>query len=97
MHKEKQTGLSQAIKEAGGRNEKAVMALLDVETLKASKDQTEDIKKALETAKESDAYLFGANEPINNPVGSTGGTEIQGMGDDMSAVRMAMGLPAKKE
>ena len=82
--------VSDAIKEAGGRNDKAIMALLDIDSLK-------DIKKALEAAKESDAYLFGANEPINNPVGSTGGTEIQGMGDDMSAVRMAMGLPAKKE
>ena len=89
--------VSDAIKEAGGRNDKAIMALLDIDSLKASKDQSADIKKALEAAKESDAYLFGANEPINNPVGSTGGTEIQGMGDDMSAVRMAMGLPAKKE
>ncbi len=47
--------LKAAIKTAGGRNEKAVMALLDVDALKASKDQTADIKKALDTAKESDA------------------------------------------
>lgn len=40
--------------------EKSVMALLDVDALKASKNQTEDIKKALETVKESDAYLFGS-------------------------------------
>ena len=66
--------LKEAIKAAGGRNEKAVMALLDVEALKASKDQTEDIKKALETAKESDAYLFGADEPIKNAIGPTGGS-----------------------
>lgn len=87
--------LTRAIKEVGGRNEKAVMALLDVETLKASKDQTEDIKKALETAKESDAYLFGANEPINNPVGATGGTGGTGSQDGLSAMRAAMGLPAE--
>ena len=87
--------LTKAIKEAGGRNEKAVMALLDVETLKASKDQTEDIKKALETAKESDAYLFGANEPINNPVGATGGTGGTGSQDGLSAMSSAMGLPAE--
>ena len=36
------------------------MALLDVEALKASKDQSADIKKALDAARESDAYLFGA-------------------------------------
>lgn len=89
--------LEKAINASGGRNAKAIRALLDIEGLKKSKDQTEDIKKALEAAKESDAYLFGANEPINNPVGATGGTEIQGMGDDMSAIRAAMGLPAKNE
>ena len=53
--------LTTSIKDAGGRNAKAIMALLDIDALKASKDQTEDIKKALESAKKSDAYLFGAN------------------------------------
>ena len=86
--------LSTAIKSAGGRNEKAVISLLDVESLKKSKDQTEDIKKALEAVKASDAYLFGANEPINNPVGPTGGPSG---GDDLSAIRAAMGLPAEKK
>ena len=47
---------------AGGRNEKAVMAMLDMDALKESKNQSEDIKKALETVKESDAYLFGSGE-----------------------------------
>ena len=84
--------LKEAIKTAGGRNEKAVMALLDVEALKASKDQTEDIKKALETAKESDAYLFGADEPINNPVGPTGGG-TGGSDSMLAAMRAAAGLP----
>ncbi|MRN26508.1 hypothetical protein EAI30_18100, partial [Romboutsia ilealis] len=86
--------LKAAIKEAGGRNEKAVMALLDVEQLKASKDQSEDIKKALETAKESDAYLFGADEPFSNPVGATGGS-TGGEGDSLASIRAAMGLPAE--
>lgn len=84
--------LKEAIKAAGGRNEKAVMALLDVDTLKASKDQTEDIKKALETAKESDAYLFGADEPIKNPIGPTGGG-AGGSDSMMAAMRAAAGLP----
>lgn len=70
--------LKEAIKTAGGRNPKAVLGMLDVEKLKASKDQTEDIKKALNAVKESDAYLFGADEPINNPVGPTG-TVITGL------------------
>lgn len=86
-----------AIKEAGGRNEKSVMALLDVDALKASKNQTEDIKKALETVKESDAYLFGSDEPFMNPVGPTGGNGGGTGGDSLSAIRAAMGLPPKKD
>ena len=88
--------LKEAIKTAGGRNAKSVMALLDIDALKASKDQSEDIKKALEKVKESDAYLFGADEPFLNPVGPTGGTGSEG-GDSMAAIRAAMGLPAKKD
>ena len=79
--------LKEAIKAAGGRNDKAVMALLDVEALKASKDQSADIKKALDAAMESDAYLFGADEPFQNPVGATGGKPPMGNGkklEDMS-------------
>lgn len=87
--------LKEAIKTAGGRNAKSVIALLDVDALKSSKDQSEDIKKALEKVKESDAYLFGADEPFLNPVGPTGGSGSGG--DSMAAIRAAMGLPAKKD
>lgn len=88
--------LKSAIKAAGGRNEKAVMALLDIDALKQSKDQSADIKKALDTAKESDAYLFGANEPFLNPVGATGGGQDSGL-SNLAAIRSAMGLPAEKK
>lgn len=79
--------LKEAIEAAGGRNDRAVMALLDVDALKASKDQSADIKKALDAAKESDAYLFGADEPFQNPVGATGSKPPMGNGkklEDMS-------------
>lgn len=79
--------LKEAIKSAGGRNDKAVMALLDVDALKASKDQSADIKKALDAARESDGYLFGEGEPFQNPVGATGGKPPMGNGkklEDMS-------------
>lgn len=89
--------LKEAIKNAGGRNDKAVMALLDIDALKASKDQTEDIKKALDAAKESDAYLFGANEPFLNPVGATGATGGGIEGGSLASIRAAMGLPAEKK
>lgn len=66
--------LESAITAAGGRSAKAIRALLDVDKLKASKDQTTDIKAAVEACQKENAYLFGANEPINTPVGPTGGT-----------------------
>ena len=83
-----------AIKTAGGRNVKSVMALLNTEELKESKNQSEDIKKALDTIKESDAYLFGADEPFSNPVGATNN---QGGGDSaIAAMRAAAGLAPEK-
>lgn len=85
--------LTEAIKAAGGRNAKSVKALLDIASLKDSKDQTEDIKKALEAVKESDAYLFGADEPFANPVGATGGGQGAGEMGNLSTIRAAMGLP----
>ena len=90
--------LDKAITVAGGRNPKAIRGLLDLETLRGSKDQTEDIKKALEAVKESDAYLFGSDEPFLNPVGPTNnkGGDVGNMGC-MASIRAAMGLPAEKK
>ena len=93
--------LSAAIKTAGGRNAKTVKALLDIDALKASKNQGEDIKTALEAAKKSDAYLFGSDEPFSNPVGGSGGANGgnggAGATDSLAAMRAAMGLPAEKK
>ena len=44
--------IKEAVKTAGGRNEKAVIAMLDIDALKESKNQSADIKKALEGCKE---------------------------------------------
>ena len=90
--------LKVAIKAAGGRNEKAVMALLDIDILKESKDQSADIKKALDAAKESDSYLFGSDEPCFHPVGPTNdkGGNSNDMGS-LASIRAAMGLPTAKK
>lgn len=89
--------VKEAVKTAGGRNEKAVIAMLDIDALKKSKNQSDDIKAALENVKKSDGYLFGANEPINNAVGGTNGEGGADPGaDDVAALRAAMGLPEKK-
>ena len=90
--------LDKAIVAAGGRNAKAIRGLLDIDALKGSKDQTEDIKKALDAAKESDAYLFGADEPFRNPVGPTNNPEgDKGLDVSTATLRAAMGLPAEKK
>ena len=90
--------LDKAITAAGGRNAKAIRGLLDIDALKGSKDQTEDIKKALDAAKESDAYLFGADEPFRNPVGPTNNPEgDKGLDVSTATLRAAMGLPAEKK
>ena len=66
--------LDTAITRARGRSTKAIKALLDVDTLRASKDPDKDIGAALEQlAKESD-YLFDTGNPPPPYAGGTGGT-----------------------
>ena len=72
----------------GAKNSKAVKALLDLESLKTSKNQAEDIKTALETVKGENDYLFVSAEPIKNPVQQTNPNKAI----DNSAIRSAMGL-----
>lgn len=62
--------LKESITASKGRNAKAITALLDVETLKASKNQKEDIAAAIKalTEAEDSKMLFG--EPDPNPVGT---------------------------
>lgn len=88
--------IDEAIRQAGAKNAKAVKALLDLDTLKGSKNQKEDIKAALETVEKENDYLFGSTEPINNgAVGSTRG----GSGTDAKTATLmaAAGLPAEDE
>lgn len=50
--------LNGAITSAKGKSAKAISALLDVDALKASKNQEADIKAALEALKKDSGYLF---------------------------------------
>ena len=61
--------LKESIASANGRNAKAITALLDVETLKTSKNQKEDIAAAIKvlTEAEDSKMLFG--EPDPKPAG----------------------------
>lgn len=68
--------LDGAISASKAKNSKALKALLDVEKLKASKNQAEDIKSAIEAVKAENDFLFESDEPIRNPVKETNGGQI---------------------
>ena len=74
--------LRTVITTAGGKNEKAVMALLDIDNLKVSKNQETDIKSAIEACQKENGYLFGTQEPIQNPTAPTT-TPITGITKEM--------------
>lgn len=85
--------LEAAITGAKGKSAKAIRALLDVDTLKSSKNQEADIKAALEGLKKDSGYLF---EEEGNPPPYSGNTGTQNGSYSADAVlRSAMGLPAK--
>lgn len=88
--------LDNHINSAGAKNAKAVKALLDIEALKASKNQEADIKAAIEACQKENDYLFGATEPINNPVGPTGGNPPSSDDANLAALKAAMGLTDEK-
>ena len=63
--------LAKTVTTAGGREAKAIMPFLDIEALKASKNQEADIKTAIEAVKSEHDYLFASTEPVKNAVSST--------------------------
>ena len=87
--------LVNAIKDSKAKNVKAVRALLDLEALRASKNQSADISAALEKVKEENDYLFVSDEPIENGV-FTGGSTTQATSKTSDAMRAVMGLSPEK-
>ncbi|MCL1896992.1 MAG: phage scaffolding protein [Clostridiales bacterium] len=73
--------VKEGIAAAKGKNAKAIMANLDLDKLRGSKNQKEDVTAALKALGESDAYLFGEAE-TKNPAAkiSTGGAHDEGGG-----------------
>ena len=92
------TALDGAIRDAHGRSVKAIRALLDVDTLKGSKDRTTDIQKAIAAAKESDPWAFESTS--TDPAASVGmnsgaehgGTNNSGEKSLSDTILSAMGL-----
>lgn len=84
--------LKDAITAAKGKNAKAIAALLDVSTLKQSKNRAEDIKTALESAQKESPYLFGEDQ-TPPPYAPGAGSQNMGQEDPLTAsIRSAAGL-----
>ncbi len=87
--------IDSAIAASKAKNAKAVKALLDLDTLKTSKNQADDIQSALDSIKKDNDFLFESDEPVKTPVKDTGNPKLSG--DSTDLMRAAMGLsPAKK-
>ncbi|MEG0640764.1 MAG: phage scaffolding protein [Clostridia bacterium] len=83
--------LEGAIRQSKGRNVKAITALLDVEKLRQSKNQHEDVLAAVkELAAGEDGYLF---EAAPSPTGTAWGDKVtgaQGGGDKPANLAQAV-------
>ena len=69
--------LETAITESKGKNAKAIMALLDVDKLKGSRNRDKDIKAALDALRTENGYLFednGGTPRFTDPKGNGGNT-----------------------
>ena len=93
-----ESDLKEAISGAKGRNAKAIMALLDVESLRKSKDRSKDINAALEALKKDSGYLFDDGQGTPPPYAAGTGTNGAG-GDDalIASFRAAAGLKTDKK
>lgn len=90
--------VKEAIRTAKGKNEKAIMALMDMDTLKQSKNQKEDIAAAIKTLTEAEdsKMLFGDVEVVGND-DFIGQVKRGNSGSDDAELRAIMGLPTKTE
>lgn len=82
---------------AKGKDADKIMKLLDVDTLKASKNQKEDVAAAIKALAEDDVTkgMFGEAEPQVTKTGSIIGAVVGGGGIDAADAQMraVMGLP----
>lgn len=86
--------ISEQIRGAGGRNAKAIRALLDIDALKASKNQKDDVSAAIKALTEADdSKMLFAEDEETYQIGNIIGTVKKSGGTDDAAMRAAMGLP----
>lgn len=89
--------LESAITGLKGKNSKAIRAMLDIDSLKGSKNQAEDIKTALENVKKENDYLFETESKPGSYAGGTGSggrnSQVSKFGDaNITAFARAAGV-----
>ena len=77
-HNKKMNEIRLAINKSGARNEKAILALLDLEEVKVNDDGVQGLKEQIDSIKESDNYLFETVE--NKKPNIVAGGNPQGVG-----------------
>ena len=83
--------IKDAITAAKGKSAKAISALLDMDTLRASKNQDADIKTALEALKKDSGYLFEDEQipPHYAPGTGTHGSQTGGAPESLAGALRA--------
>jgi len=95
--------LDSAIVGARAKNAKAVKALLDIDTLKGSKNRSEDIKTALEAIAKDNDYLFDNGDQDAGTNAGKGTTGVHGENNNVpptvsdADARAVMGLPPENK
>lgn len=90
--------LTESIHGAKGKNAKAIRALLDVDALKTSKNQKDDVAAAIKALTEADdsKMLFGEADEAAGIGDVIGSVKQKSGGTDDAVMRAAMGLPPVK-
>lgn len=89
-----QTVVKEAVAAAHGRDVRAVVPFLDMEGLRKSKNQAEDLKAALETVRKEQGYLFEDDKTPPPYAARTGGLTVGGSqtGVEAAFARLNPGL-----
>jgi hypothetical protein len=90
------SALENAISEAKGKNSKAIMALLDTEKLRGSRNLDKDIKSALDSLRTDSGYLFEDNGGKPHFSAPNGAGSPSGTSKPLGTLSMAEYMAARK-
>lgn len=90
------SALENAISDAKGKNAKAIMALLDIEKLRGSRNMEKDIKSALDALRTDSGYLFEDNGGKPNFSAPNGAGSPSGTSKPLGTLSMAEYIAARK-